>query len=484
MVSLDLQDAYLQVPVHPSSRHYRRFCVGDSVLQFCTLLRPFDCPSGVHTGHGPYLFHHAPLWVQDPALPGRLARHRVLVSGDSAGEGLSPLVMSGAQHPRQSLQELSDSLSDFGLSGDEALDASFGVFLTPKHVQKLSSVLHEFVSCRQQPLPLWCRLLWVMSSFLAIVPGSRLRMRSLQLRLSASGRLLPDSASVSWDDSCLVDLRWWSVESHLLVGLPLDLPHQISPCTPTPRIRVGEPFSRTTTCPACGLRRSRAFQSITGNSLRCFTQFRVFFWSFGVVWSPSLRTTQQLCPICVSKGDALLDSELHGSVDSSSLRGPSRSPGSSIHSRSPERPCRLPQSQLPGPRLGVDPLSSSVSGVALSVAGYYRPFRDLLERSPPGVLRSNCESSVSRHGRRDAVVGRSAGVCLPSFRPPASCAVEGQAVQGSGAHSSGSALASAPLVSRPSGASGGCSSVPSTASLPSLPPEPPRASYDCVLYIE
>ena len=64
-----------------------------------------------------------------------------------------------------------------------------------------------------------------MSSLSAIVPGSRLRMRSLQLRLNASGRLLPDSASLSWDESCRADLRWWSVESHLLVGLPLGLPY-------------------------------------------------------------------------------------------------------------------------------------------------------------------------------------------------------------------------------------------------------------------
>ena len=31
MVSLDLRDAYLQVPVHPASRRYLRFCVGDAV---------------------------------------------------------------------------------------------------------------------------------------------------------------------------------------------------------------------------------------------------------------------------------------------------------------------------------------------------------------------------------------------------------------------------------------------------------------------
>ena len=37
LVSLDLQDAYLQVPVHPTSRRYLRFCVGDEVYQFRAL---------------------------------------------------------------------------------------------------------------------------------------------------------------------------------------------------------------------------------------------------------------------------------------------------------------------------------------------------------------------------------------------------------------------------------------------------------------
>ena len=54
-----------------------------------------------------------------------------------------------------------------------------------------------------------------------------------------------------------------------------------------------------------------------------------------------------------------------------------------------------------------------------------------------------------------------------------------------------SILTSTPLVSGPSGASGGCISVSSmsegstqTASFPSFPPEPPRASPDCVSYIK
>ena len=37
LVSLDLQDAYLQIPVHPSFRRYLRFCVGELVYQFRAL---------------------------------------------------------------------------------------------------------------------------------------------------------------------------------------------------------------------------------------------------------------------------------------------------------------------------------------------------------------------------------------------------------------------------------------------------------------
>ena len=63
-----------------------------------------------------------------------------------------------------------------------------------------------------------------MSSLALIVPGSRLRIRSPQLRLNSAGRFLADSDSVAWDSSCLEDLRGWSNESHLLVSLPLGLP--------------------------------------------------------------------------------------------------------------------------------------------------------------------------------------------------------------------------------------------------------------------
>ena len=150
----------------------------------------------------------------------------LLLPGTSASEGLSPLAMSLPRHHSESFEELFGPDSDSGLSRDDDRNFSLSVFPTLKRVQKLSILLQEFQSDSLHPVSVWRRLLGVMFSMSAIVPGARLRMRSLQLRLNASGPLLRDEDLVSWDDGCLRDLRWWSDDSHLLVGLPLgeDLP--------------------------------------------------------------------------------------------------------------------------------------------------------------------------------------------------------------------------------------------------------------------
>ena len=63
-----------------------------------------------------------------------------------------------------------------------------------------------------------------MSSLSALVLGSRLRMRSLQFHLNVAGPQASEGTLISWDDSCHPDLRWWSVTSHLGVGVSLNLP--------------------------------------------------------------------------------------------------------------------------------------------------------------------------------------------------------------------------------------------------------------------
>ena len=64
----------------------------------------------------------------------------------------------------------------------------------------------------------------VMSSLSSLIPGARLRMRALQLRLNVSGLQSSEAALISLDDSCLKDLRWWSVPCQLEVGVALGLP--------------------------------------------------------------------------------------------------------------------------------------------------------------------------------------------------------------------------------------------------------------------
>ena len=158
------------------------------------------------------------------------------------GEGLPPLAVSSPRHHRQSFEELFGPDSDSGLSRDDARDFSFEGFPDPQtgsEVLSPSSGLH--------PVSVWRSLLGMMSSMSAIVPGSRLRMRSLQLRLNAAGPLLVNRDLISWDDGCLRDLQWqgcgvgsYKVRLRLLVflGCRLRLLGILVTPTPTPRILV------------------------------------------------------------------------------------------------------------------------------------------------------------------------------------------------------------------------------------------------------
>ena len=491
MVFLDLQDAYLQVPVHPSSWHYLRFCVGDSVLQFRALCFGLSTAPQVFTRvkspvsaimhrYGFRILRYLDDWLVLGSLFQDIVRLRDFLLWLCQELVVWVNLSKGSLDPSQTLDYLGMRLQARPLK----------VFPTPKRVQKLSFQLLEFVSCPQQPLTLWRQLLGVMSSMSSIVPGSRLRMRSLQMRLNTTGRLFPDSTSVSWDDSCL-DLRWWSEESHLSVGLPLDLLQpDLALCTDASDSGWGA-FLQDDHL-SCLWSRSCLTFSINHQEL-----LAVFYGVQGFLPALHCRSVSLFVDNTTTlsylrkQGDSLRDSELCSPVDPPPLRTPPDLTDSTIHSRQAQCVSGFSESSLPGTRLGMDLVSSGLPGASLSMACDHQPLLNLNECSSSGVRRSNGGSSVSGHRRHDAVVGWHAGVCLPSLRPSASCAVEGSAVQGSGAHPCGSVLASAPLVSRPSGTSGGCPSVPSTAegctqtaALPSLSPEPPRASADCVSYIE
>ena len=88
-------------------------------------------------------------------------------------------------------------------------------------VEKLCLIVEEFLSCNVQPVSLWRKLLGVLSSLTLIVPGGRLRMRSLQLRLHCLWDQEDDSTLIPWDQDCSLDLEWWIVPGRLQAGISL-----------------------------------------------------------------------------------------------------------------------------------------------------------------------------------------------------------------------------------------------------------------------
>ena len=72
----------------------------------------------------------------------------------------------------------------------------------------------------------WLELLGVLSSMIQLVPGGRLRMRSLQFVLRRSWDQVDQSALVRWTPEVRHDLEWWLDQARLERGISLD---QVSP---------------------------------------------------------------------------------------------------------------------------------------------------------------------------------------------------------------------------------------------------------------
>ena len=119
-----------------------------------------------------------------------------------------------------------DSNSAHGISGVLLDSISFRASPALKRVEKLLSIGDAFLSCEQQLVSSWLELLGVLSSVIQLVPGGRLRMRSLQLVLRRSWDQVDQSTLVRWTQEVRFDLEWWLDHERLELGVSLD---QVSP---------------------------------------------------------------------------------------------------------------------------------------------------------------------------------------------------------------------------------------------------------------
>ena len=177
----------------------------------------------LHACLGPGLLHHASFWLPHSAVFSRLAGPWLFSIGDHSGEGLPSSPMCRPRHSHNAAKSSLHPSQRLNYLGMSLQSTSLRALPTQARIQKVLCLVTEF-SSPEQPLSLWRSLLGVMSSLSTLIPGSRLRMRSLQHRLLVSCPRESPTTLVSWDDSCRRDLQWWSVQSHLTVGVDLSLP--------------------------------------------------------------------------------------------------------------------------------------------------------------------------------------------------------------------------------------------------------------------
>ena len=217
MASIDLKEAYLQVPVHPASPHFLRFMFRDTVYQFKALC------FGLSTAPQVFTRVMAPVSAILHSMGIRMRRY------------LDDWLVQSASRESllRDLQTVLQLCHELGIVVNPQKSN-----LVPSQVVQYLGVVIDSTSFRASPseerisrlqstaASLWLSLLGVLSSLAHLVPGGRLRMWALQLCLHRSWdrQDLEDPVYASME--CLRDLQWWLHLPCLSLGVSLC---QVSP---------------------------------------------------------------------------------------------------------------------------------------------------------------------------------------------------------------------------------------------------------------
>ena len=224
MISLDLLDAYLQVPIHPESCRYRRFTMRGVPYQFRVLcfglttapqvLTRLMAPiSAILHRYGIRILRYLDDWLilAESRTTCIQARDRLLHLCEELG--LQVNHRKSSLVPSQDMTYLEMQILSVRFiakptdKGSEPPQYNRGVSLIP-----------------EPPAALWRRLLGHLSSLTLLVKWWMLRMRSLQLRLRSKWNFRDDYLRIPWDPLCQEDLLWWSWAIQQRQGGDLSLP--------------------------------------------------------------------------------------------------------------------------------------------------------------------------------------------------------------------------------------------------------------------
>ena len=482
MVSLDLQDAYLQIPIHQDSRKFLSLPVQGPPL------RPHDLPSSFHQGDGSSFGDRSLLGHQTPPLSGRLACPIRLTGEMPGGKEQSPRDMRITRYHDKSRKINYDTISDNRLHRSEDKLNIFSGFSNPQkdresfNTDRRISILRRAASnslettTRPPVIPL--------TTHPRGPPENEVSTNTPQVGLELLGRI-----------------------SHPEMG------RQLSP-RPTMVDRPGTtelgPFPRgALPRPHVLVRRVRRGMGSTSGgrlNLRPLVQNRK-----GTLHQPKrtqsckIRTQPLPKPTEVSTSRSL-----HGQLNSRSISEEGRrnclSPPQqrsstnpemggeteslhhpSIYSREEQCPSRRPLPKEPDHLIRVDSPSRSSFGDNSEMAGNSGPVCDQPQFQIPNVLRSPKRPSERRHGCLFTKVGRLASICLPPILGDTPSYKQSHDLSQPRPHSDRSTLASEGVVPRFAGTSSGTSPPVArterssqTTTFPPLPSKSPSAKPSCL----
>ena len=418
--SLDLKDAYFQIPIHGSSRKLLRFMSEGTVYQFKALCFGLSTAPQVFTR----VFAAVSAWAHARGI--RLLRYLddwlVLSSSEKkAKESFRELLslcrtLGIVINEKKSDLVPSQSAKYLGMT----IDTGAGkVFPSLARVEKFLAVAERFCSMQSPPAQLWQVILGHLASLERLVPHGRLRMRSLQWHLKSqwSPESDPPSLPVALPEEVRRDLSWWMVRDHLLVGVRFGTPapdlhlysdasssgwgaHLLDQNVSGGVVRPGEVVAHQSS------RNEGPVPGSSGFSRRCSR-------------SPCDRDVRQLhgCGVRQQTGGHGVEASVFVDQPPSEMDGVFRRPSrSEVSSRRVQRPgrCTQPSRASCGDRV-VSPPSGGESTSSYVGQSVDRPVRDLPQREAAPILLA-CPGSTGRlRGCISSSLGRLGSLRVPSL---------------------------------------------------------------------
>jgi len=225
--SLDLKDAYLQVPIHQASRKYLRFEFQGNIFQFRVL------PFGISTA--PWAFTMLVRVVKDILHPLSIPLLQYL--DDWLGNAPSYQVATERAHKVVQVCQSLGFLINFEkseLTPKQIFDfvgVHFNlvkglVFPTHENLVKVCQRAQSFSGLHQASAHQWQSLIGVLGSQDKLVPLGRIHVRPLQIHLHNhwSQGSQSDQLLIPISQESRIVLSWWSQPENLMVGVPLNPP--------------------------------------------------------------------------------------------------------------------------------------------------------------------------------------------------------------------------------------------------------------------